>query len=93
MRTPKKSTSEKRIGNRLPMRAICFSFNFSSALSSVQGYGFSLSCAGSSGRSGSAEPLSCGLLCNSGVFPLIPLFLHSAYVLAVQVGSLSYQKH
>ena len=49
--------------------------------------------AGSSGRSGSAEPLPCGLWCNSGVFPAIPLFLHSAYVLAVPTGSLSYQKH
>ena len=57
--------------------------NFSSVLSSLQGYGFSLWSAGSSERSGSAEPLSCGLLCNSGVFPAILLFLHSAYVLAV----------
>jgi len=93
IKTPKKSTREKRIGNRLPMRAICFSFIFSSVLSSLQGYGFSLWSAGSSGRSGSAEPLSCGLWCNSGVFPAILLFLHSAYVLAVLVGSLSYQKH
>ena len=68
------------------MRAICFSFIFSSVLSSLQGYGFSLWSAGSSGRSGSAEPLSCGLWCHSGVFPAIPLFLHSAYVLAVQAG-------
>ena len=83
MRTPKKSTREKRIGNRLPMIAICFSFIFSSVLSSLQGYGFSLWSAGSSGRSGSAEPLSCGLWCHSGVFPAIPLFLHSAYVLSV----------
>ena len=66
---------------------------FSSVLSSLQGYGFSLWFAGSSGRSGSAEPLSYGLWCNSGVFPAIPLFLHSAYVLAVPTGSLSYQKH
>ena len=83
MRTPKKSTREKRIGNRLPMIAICFSFIFSSVLSSLQGYGFSLWSAGSSGRSASAEPLSCGLWCHSGVFPAIPLFLHSAYVLSV----------
>ena len=41
MRTPKKSTREKRRGNRLPIRAICFSFIFSSVLSSLQGYGFS----------------------------------------------------
>ena len=33
---PKKSTREKRIGNRLPMIAICFSFIFSSVLSSLQ---------------------------------------------------------
>ena len=91
--TPKKSTREKRIGNRLPIRAICFSFIFSSVLSSSQGYGFSLLSAGSFGRFASAEPLSCGLLCHSGVFPAIPLFLHSAYVLAVPTGSLSYQKH
>lgn len=39
MRTPKKRTMEKRIGNRLPIRAICFSFIFSSVLSSLQGYG------------------------------------------------------
>lgn len=84
IKTPKKSTREKRIGNRLPMIAICFSFIFSSVLSSLQGYEFSL---------WSAEPLSCGLWCNSGVFPAIPLFLHSAYVLAVPTGSLSYQKH
>ena len=75
------------------MIAICFSFIFSSVLSSSQGYEFSLLSAGSFGRFASAEPLSCGLLCNSGVFPAIPLFLHSAYVLAVPTGSLSYQKH
>ena len=95
--TPKKSTREKRIGNRLPIRAICFSFIFSSVLSSLQGYEFSLWSVGSSGRFVFAEPLSCGLWCHSGVFPAIPLFLHSAvvinYVLAVQAGSLFYQKH
>ena len=93
IKTPKKRTTEKRIGNRLPMIAICFSFIFSSVLSSLQGYEFSLWSAGSSGRSASAEPLSCGLWCNSGVFPAILLFLHSAYVLAVPTGSLFYQKH
>ena len=65
------------------MIAICFSFIFSSVLSSSQGYEFSLLSAGSFGRFASAEPLSYGLLCNSGVFPAIPLFLHSAYVLSV----------
>ncbi|OJT87120.1 hypothetical protein BM535_21050, partial [Clostridioides difficile] len=68
--TPKKRTMEKRIGNRLPIIAIMFQFLFSSVLSSLQDYGFSLWSAGSSGQSGSAEPLSYGLWCNSGVFPL-----------------------
>ena len=45
--TPKNRTMEKRTGNRLPITAMCFSFIFSSVLSSQQVYGSSQRSAGS----------------------------------------------